>query len=66
MNWFKVHEDYDKLREPWRFLIALYFASPLYVGLAIMDKYPFAAVVGMSFVCFMTLHRILYVARGTR
>jgi hypothetical protein len=66
MNWFKMQEDYDKLEEPARFWIMLFLASPLFVGLAMLDKYPFPATIGITFVCFFTIHRIIYVARGTK
>lgn len=66
MNWFKVHEDYDKISEPYRFLIALLFMSPFYIGLAIINKYFLAGLVGILFVCLVTIHRIYYIAKRTK
>jgi hypothetical protein len=59
MDWFKVHKDYDKITEPWRMLIALYFMSPFFLGLAFMD-YNYNWVIGVIAGCLIGIYRILY------
>jgi len=63
MNWFKIHEDYDKIAEPYRMWIALYFMLPFFIGLAIWDipSSRFAGTIGILFGCFTGIYRIIYV-----
>lgn len=60
MDWFRVHRDFDRISEPWRMFIALYFMSPFFLGLAFMDENP-AWIVGIVFVCLIGIYRIIYV-----
>jgi len=63
MNWFKFWSDYDELKEPGRFLVALFLMSPFYVGLVLIEKHYLAGVLGCLFAVLLTLYRVMYLAR---
>jgi len=65
MNWFKVHEEYDKIPEPYRMWIALYFMLPFFIGLALFDnnRTRFAGMIGILFGCLIGIYRIIYVGK---